>query len=410
MEHNPEPEPEAALLTAQLLKQECASNAHLELLVKHDARQQRRARAVEALRDDLQADFRRAQSLPQIIGEWSIMPAGIGGPPADPPSPLASSALDPPRPPPIARPAPQVPDEQNRPHTAVFERGQWYYLRDHPTPRGVRTRRVPATEFSHADLNSDHFAALRRAATEAVARESDPTEVAALLAEPMFAGGFASRRSATTQAMACAINPPTPFDLTPPAFPAVASLLFPIPEGAEPPSRGDSTPDILASKVWFARVANGAAQLLSYVRRDSGATKPQFDTFGGKMEPCDRSEFHRCALRELKEEAVLPKQWHEAYTLELASFPEGHRLLSIIHSLTGYRHQVALWLVFVPDEYQYLSVRPTAVGLREILPDSLRWRSASEVVSNLATFHSFAPTAAALAALLQTTPILSTDA
>ena len=128
------------------------------------------------------------------------------------------------------------------------------------------------------------------------------------------------------------------------------------------------------------------------------------------MEPCDRSEFHRCALRELKEEAVLPKQWHEAYTLELASFPEGHRLLSIIHSLTGYRHQVALWLVFVPDEYQYLSVRPTAVGLREILPDSLRWRSASEVVSNLATFHSFAPTAAALAALLQTTPILSTDA
>ena len=63
------------------------------------------------LRDDLQADFRRAQSLPQIIGEWSMMPAEIGGPPADPPSPLASPALDPPGPPPVARPAPRVPTE-----------------------------------------------------------------------------------------------------------------------------------------------------------------------------------------------------------------------------------------------------------------------------------------------------------
>ena len=187
------------------------------------------------------------------------------------------------------------------------------------------------------------------------------------------------------------------------------AALRPIPEEAvKGPSPSSGPPSCLASKIWFARTSNaGCLELLSFIRSDSSPEFPQFDTFGGGMDPVDRGQFHLCALRELREEAVIPKPWHDEYAMALASFPEGHRQACLTLRRDNSSHTQAMWLVPIPHDLHYLSVRLTKSGTHEVKPDSLRWRPADSVTANLFAFPSFAPLAAALSELLLLYPDVS---
>ena len=125
------------------------------------------------------------------------------------------------------------------------------------------------------------------------------------------------------------------------------------------------------------------------------------------MDPADRGQFHLCALREIREEAVTPKLWNEEYAMALASFPEGHRQVHFTLRRDLSHHTQALWLVPIPDDLRSLSVRLTAAGSREAKHGSLKWRPADDVVANLFAFPSFAPLAAALSKLLLLYPDVS---
>ena len=46
-----------------------------------------------------------------------------------------------------------------------------------------------------------------------------------------------------------------------------------------------------SSKVWLAREGPTGTELLTFVRADSDALNPQFDTWGGGMEPVDGSSY-----------------------------------------------------------------------------------------------------------------------
>jgi hypothetical protein len=241
------------------------------------------------------------------------------------------------------------------PHTARFERGQWFYGRHITGPRGIQLRMLPARNFTDAELASDHFAALRHEVSAAF----PPHLVAAASSQPSFR------------------------------------------------NRLEFSPDDLphcrhAAKVWFTRTFRGAPQLLSFVRADSDDARPQYDTFGGKMDPVDRSEYHRCALRELREEVALPKPWNDPLGLELASFSRGHRLVN----LTGpapdrHPHRQALWLIHLEPDLYYRTARPTANGEREMKPGTLQWRPATDVIENLNSFSNVGrPVARALDELL----------
>eukprot|EP00966_Prymnesium_polylepis_P017467 402929-Prymnesium_polylepis.1 len=85
-------------------------------------------------------------------------------------------------------------------------------------------------------------------------------------------------------------------------------MLFPIPRTPSP-----RTPQ---------RCGLSAAAAL--VSSNSDPAKPQYDTFGGTLDAFDDDQYHRCALRELHEEFVIPRKWIDFLGLELASFSRGH--------------------------------------------------------------------------------------
>lgn len=188
--------------------------------------------------------------------------------------------------------------------------------------------------------------------------------------------------------------------------------LPPIPE--EPPSEAVPTPSSTppaapkvckAAKVWFARVgSDGLPEILSFIRWDSREDKPQLDTFGGGMDAKDDEQYHRCALRELREEVNVPKQWQEDLGVELASSPDGRLLLHLPQPHRNRIHHLAMWVVRVPQDHAKAVVRVTKAGATEVKPNSLKWRSMDAVTSNLESFRTFAPTAAALRQLLSGQP------
>ena len=93
--------------------------------------------------------------------------------------------------------------------------------------------------------------------------------------------------------------------------------------------------------------------------------------------------------------------------MALASFPEGHRQVHFTLRRNNSQHTQAMWLVPVPADLHFLSVRLTAAGAREAQPSSLLWRPADVVTANLFKFPSFAPLAAALSELVSLYPDVS---
>ena len=94
--------------------------------------------------------------------------------------------------------------------------------------------------------------------------------------------------------------------------------------------------------MWLVRRRrSGQLELLSFVRSDSDPAKPQYDTFGGTLDARDDDQYNRCALRELREEFVIPRKWIDFLGLELASFTRGHRLAHLRSTRTDARHVVA---------------------------------------------------------------------
>ena len=224
------------------------------------------------------------------------------------------------------------------PHAARFVRGAWSYARNVTTPRGLQQRWLPATNFTSDELKSDHYSRLRADAGAVI--ESDVFVSAVLAVEP---------------------------ELTPDELPLTRH----------------------AAKVWFVRHHAAGPQVLSFERADSDIARPQYDTFGGKMDHRDDQQYNRCALRELREEAVIPKPWMEDLGDALVADPDGQTLVNITRRFDGSQHRVAFWVVHVPTDVATRSVRPTKAGAREMRQDTLAWRPVSEVVSNLEGFHSF---------------------
>jgi 8-oxo-dGTP pyrophosphatase MutT (NUDIX family) len=116
------------------------------------------------------------------------------------------------------------------------------------------------------------------------------------------------------------------------------------------------------------------------------------------MSPEDQDQYHLCALRELREEARIPKQWKDDIGRELSSFPTGRRLVELTNPRTRARHQLAVWIVFVPDSYLTVLLNPD--GEREAVRGTLAWRNALEVFGNQRLFRTFAPLADILTELL----------
>ena len=247
------------------------------------------------------------------------------------------------------------------PHSARYARGQWTYARDVTTPRGIQTRWVPANNYTTDELASSHFTNLRSAAAASVLwREPDPY-VAAVVAAACLT--LASKN------------------------------LAPILESTTDSADSEPTPDVHAAKVWFIKDVDGTPQVLSFVRKDSRPDQPSFDTFGGTMDPEDDGQYHRCALRELREEVKLNKLWMEPMSLELASFPQGRALLTTRPSrrhrdnCTGPLHRVALWVVHLPPDLGNLYAKVTKRGEHEVAPKTLKWRSATDVLQNFRERH-----------------------
>eukprot|EP00966_Prymnesium_polylepis_P201444 4667587-Prymnesium_polylepis.1 len=133
------------------------------------------------------------------------------------------------------------------------------------------------------------------------------------------------------------------------------------------------------------RRRSGQLEVLSVILSDSDPAKPQYDTFGGKLDPRDDAPYHRCAHRELREEFNTPRKWKGLIGLELASFIRGHRTVHLQHPRTGAQHSVATWLIPVPADLllHYQPVAATTGGLREMVEGSLKWRPFDHVTANL---------------------------
>ena len=155
-----------------------------------------------------------------------------------------------------------------------------------------------------------------------------------------------------------------------------------------------------ASKVWFVSkrrrfdgLADNSYRLLCFIRSDASCTRPQLDTFGGKMEALDHGYYPlaNCANREVSEELELPNAWLRKLQQCLATNPWGHRKLEL--TLRGQTHAVSHWFVEVDSSYV-----PTLTtgGRQESLSCSLKWRSPQTVIENLSKFRFAKPIVAML--------------
>ena len=282
--------------------------------------------------------------------------------------------------PPVAT-APTAPAADNSavtdsslPHIAKFERGAWAYGRLVPTQRGPRLTFFTPKHFSATELASDHFEQLR--ATAAATLYADPTVAAVFHAESSWAPSEHSW-----------FNP----------LPKTRPTPKPSASTAEPPSRTQQ-----AAKVWFhtTNADGGDSRLLAFHRQDSNPDRLQFDTFGGTMDPKDNGEYNICALRELKEEVILPVSWREDLALTLASYPQGQRLVTLHKQSDNSNHTVAVWVISVATEHAHIWPRMTAQGATEARPHSLSWRSTSTVLQELSEFRFAVPMVEAINSIL----------
>lgn len=240
------------------------------------------------------------------------------------------------------------------PHSARFERGRWLYARHVTTPRGLQTRWLPSSNFTPDELASEAFSRLRtQAAAASLLADNDPFVAV-----------------------------------------TVAAALLP---ATLPPLDPDAHH---AAKVWFARQHRSQPQLLTFVRADARPERPQLDTFGGKLEPHDDTQYHRCALREVREEFTLPTVWKEPLGLQLAAYPTGQRLVRLRRASDDTTHHVAVWLISLPSDVSQHATRLTANGALEAAPHTLRWRPADDVLANLSEFAFLAPLREALIDLI----------
>jgi len=180
--------------------------------------------------------------------------------------------------------------------------------------------------------------------------------------------------------------------VAPGSSPAVADGPKTAEPSPTPPAADDVPMAQQAAKVWFVRPhLDGVPRILSFIRTDSDPAKPQFDTLGGKMDPGDNGQYHHCARREVREEAIIPESWTAQLNSELDENPRGQDLVSLRRPSNGKTYQVAMWAVRLPPAIAYALAYPTLLGLMEMVPGSLSWRPAPEVVQNLMQFRTFVP-------------------
>ena len=334
----------------------------------------------------------------------------------------------PPYPPAVAAPPPPVPTQpppahgqvsDSEPSEASFSRGTWSYGRRIATPRGFRLQWYPATHFLPSELSSATFSGLRQAWTS----KQTPVVVAAVTA---LADGWPMQKtpSVVSDAPQPSLNvhaptfvPQSSAEVVP--SPSVATAaeqpaqLGSVSTAAKQPSPrwGDDDPDskndavaepppkeYRASKVWFLRQRpDNPPELMVFHRADSSMEKPQYDTFGGRMDPQDDNQAHRCALRELREEVGLVEPLRSCLAEMLSAFPDGQSEVTLTKRSDNTRHRVALWLVNLPEGKASSRLpRPTAEGLREMRVKSFAWQPVQTVVSNLQTFWFARPMATRL--------------
>ena len=112
------------------------------------------------------------------------LPAAVAAPAPDPlPGPPPPDDDDDPVPAPDAppnggahAPAPEAP-LSHLPTGARFERGKWYYGKSENTPRGVRLRFLPSSNFTAAELASEYFIQLRADVASVLYNDADVAAV-----------------------------------------------------------------------------------------------------------------------------------------------------------------------------------------------------------------------------------------
>ena len=187
------------------------------------------------------------------------------------------------------------------------------------------------------------------------------------------------------------------------ADPVVAGLSLTTPIGAVVTSHvSTAVRAVKASKVWFYRLEpqTGERQVYASYRRDSSIEHPQFDTFGGAMDPGDDGRPDLCARRELTEEVNLPALWAAAAEHAFVASPNGHTAIQLHQSSRGLDHHLTLWMVEAPA--CAVGDRPTLTrnGSRELSSAHLQWWPAAKVVADLSKFPTFLKLSQSISGLL----------
>ena len=120
-------------------------------------------------------------------------------------------------------------------------------------------------------------------------------------------------------------------------------------------------------------------QLLSYTRKGE---KPSYDTFGGT---CDATDGYTkdCLTRELDEEVIeMPEGWSQLVREAITTHPEGHNTYCSVKWEKQESHHTNVWFVRVPSLSDLPEVSTRFIR-EECVPDSLRWRLATDILENL---------------------------
>ena len=249
------------------------------------------------------------------------------------------------------------------PRQAKYERGEWFYLCEREGPKGVSKRWFPSTRFTAAEIESDHFAALRHRMAAVMYADG---VVAAVFHEQM-------RGSARTGATALILRDPQDVAGT-----ATTPQTNPSSAAAPRVKR--------AAKVWFMH----GRQACSFYRADSDPGKPNPDTFGGTVEAADYHQpgvlsgsttvYVHCLNRELEEEAGIPRAWYPPLRHALRVATEGHYQLNLRQTRKNISWTVAYWFVELPACEVGQLPKLRADGVREVMSGSLKWRPFEDLI------------------------------